>query len=131
MRQLIRLLRASRARSRRLDGFWRIGGRLFHLVRRRLGIQPTSTQSVGPYGPFRFSGDFALADFAGWGQDHNNGFAACVEASRGKRCVIDAGAHRPATVRAAHVVAPEASSAIELALVSRMYLEQNIELNGL
>lgn len=39
------------------------------------------------------SGEFAFSDFANWGDAHNSGFEFCVEASRGKACVLDIGAH--------------------------------------
>ena len=126
-------MRALRARSRGLSGFWRVGGWLFHWIRSGLGIQATSSQSVGPYGPFRFNGDFALADFAEWGRGHNNGFVACVEASRGKSCVIDVGAHVGlVTIPVAHVVAAGGVvHSIEPAAVNRKHLEQHVKLNGL
>jgi hypothetical protein len=34
---------------------------------------------------------FAFSDFAHWGGHHNEGFDACVEACRGRRCVFDVG----------------------------------------
>jgi FkbM family methyltransferase len=50
-------------------------------------------QYVGPYGPFLLSAEFAFSNFANWGGAHNRGFRACVEACRGKSCVLDIGAH--------------------------------------
>ena len=50
-------------------------------------------QYVGPYGPFLLSAEFAFSNFANWGGAHNRGFRTCVEACRGKTCVLDVGAH--------------------------------------
>jgi FkbM family methyltransferase len=51
------------------------------------------SQYVGPYGPFRLSAEFAFSNFSNWGGAHNRGFRTCVEACRGKTCVLDVGAH--------------------------------------
>ena len=72
---------------------WLALGRLCRAALRALGITGTVAHRIGPYGPFKMNGEFAFSDFEHWGGGHNSGFGACVEASRGARCVFDVGAH--------------------------------------
>lgn len=51
------------------------------------------SQKIGRYGPFKLLPEFTFSNLEGWGSGHNKGFAACVEACRGKSCVLDVGAH--------------------------------------
>ncbi len=78
---------------RRFDAIWLPLGRLHRWLVRVLGWSAPVKQSIGRYGPFLLDAQFAFSDFAGWGGGHNEGFAACIEACRGRRCVIDVGAH--------------------------------------
>jgi len=57
------------------------------------GLNLTTSQHIGAYGPFRLDGRFAFSNFKRWGEGHNDSFAACVEACRGRRVVLDIGAH--------------------------------------
>lgn len=76
-----------------LGPVWTVLGRLYRLLFGILGLhRPVSTR-IGAYGPFRLNGLFAFSDFEHWGVAHNDAFAACIEACRGKRCVLDVGAH--------------------------------------
>lgn len=76
----------------RFDRIWVSLGRLARFV---IAALPRSTvkQRIGPFGPFRLDAHFAFSNFAAWGQGHNNGFLATVEACRGKDCVFDIGGH--------------------------------------
>lgn len=89
-----------------LGPFWPALGRWYRAVARRipgLSIQ----QRIGPYGPFRLVPEFSFSDFKNWGGAHNRGFRYCVEACRGKTCVLDVGAHIGlVTLPAASVLAP-------------------------
>lgn len=74
-----------------LNPLWVILGFMYrHVV---AGASLLSAHRIGGYGPFRLDAKFAFSDFEHWGGAHNDGFAACVEACRGKHCVIDVGAH--------------------------------------
>lgn len=50
-------------------------------------------QHIGPYGPFKLRPEFAFSNFEHWGDAHNGGFSACIEACRGAHCVLDIGGH--------------------------------------
>jgi FkbM family methyltransferase len=91
------------------------------------------TQAIGPYGPFRLDATFAFSDLAGWGRGHNDGFVACVEACRGRRCVIDVGAHVGlVTLPVATVLAAGGTVvSFEPAAANRRLLARHLELNGL
>ena len=43
----------------------------------------TVAKKIGPYGPFKLNRRFAFSNFNAWGGNHNRGFEACIEASRG------------------------------------------------
>ena len=91
--QVLETLRHLRhGRLSRFDRVWVPLGRLARFV---IAALPRSTveQRIGPFGPFRLHSHFAFSDFAAWGQGHNNGFLATVEACRGKDCVFDIGGH--------------------------------------
>jgi len=76
-----------------LSPLWLPLGRLYRFLFRALGIRRPTVTRIGPYGPFRLNGLFAFSDFEHWGRGHNEGFVPCIEACRGKTCVIDIGAH--------------------------------------
>lgn len=76
-----------------LSPVWTPLGNLYRRFLKLSGTSFTSTHRIGRYGPFRMSGEFAFSDFENWGDAHNSGFELCVEASRGKACVLDIGAH--------------------------------------
>lgn len=78
---------------RGLAPLWLVLGRLHRATLRRLPVAGTTRQWIGDYGPFAMDASFAFSDFHNWGGGHNRGFAACIEACRGKRCVFDIGAH--------------------------------------
>ena len=85
---------------------WVLLGRMARFV---ISALPRSTvkQRIGPFGPFRLDSHFAFSDFAAWGQGHNNGFLATIEACRGKDCVFDIGGHIGlVTLPMSRVVAP-------------------------
>jgi FkbM family methyltransferase len=90
------------------------------------------SQSIGPYGPFRLDARYTFSDFEHWGDGHNDGFAACIEACRGKRCVIDIGAHIGLVSMPAASVLADGGRVIcfEPAGANRQLLRRHLELNG-
>lgn len=78
---------------KKYDRIWIAAGRLFRWTSSHLGIFRTVSHRIGEHGPFKMDGCFAFSDFANWGHGHNNGFASCIEASKGASCVFDVGAH--------------------------------------
>ena len=68
-------------------------GAFYRSTIRALGISLPVAHRIGRYGPFLLDSEFAFSDFENWGRGHNRGFERCVEACRGKRCVLDVGAH--------------------------------------
>jgi len=75
-----------------LGPLWLTMGRAYRSVARRIpGL--TVRQYIGPYGPFLFLAEFTFSNFKDWGRAQNKGFRFCVEACRGKTCVVDIGAH--------------------------------------
>lgn len=91
------------------------------------------SQSIGPYGPFRVSLEFTFSDFESWGGAHNRGFVSCVEACRGKRCILDVGAHIGlVTMPVASVLAPGGKVySFEPAVANAAALRLHVELNKL
>lgn len=88
---------------------------------------------IGSYGPFNLDGRFAYADYEKWGEhEHNAGFEACVEACRGKNCVLDVGGHIGLVSLPVASVLGESGRvfAFEPALANKRLLERHIELNG-
>lgn len=116
---------------RRLGPLWLLLGRGYRRVVSGLGL--SVTQRIGPYGPFRLDARFAFSAFARWGEGHNDGFSACVEACRGRRCVIDVGAHIGlVSLPVASVLAPDGLLvSFEPAAANRRLLEQHLRLNDL
>jgi FkbM family methyltransferase len=117
---------------KRFDAFWLLLGRCWRWLFRRLGGAVSLSHKIGPYGPFRLDGFFAFSNFAQWGNRHNEGFAACVEACRGRRCVLDVGAHIGlVTLPMASVLSPAGRIvSFEPGAVNRGYLERHVALNN-
>lgn len=115
---------------RRLNTVWTTLGRIYRRVVCRWNL--TVRQMIGPYGPFKLDAQFAFSNFSHWGQGHNDGFHACIEACRGKRCVLDVGAHIGLVVLpASSVLAPGGRVvAFEPAAANRELLDIHVRLNG-
>jgi FkbM family methyltransferase len=89
---------------------------------------------IGSYGPFKLDGRFAYADYEHWGEHtHNAGFEACIEACRGRDCVLDVGGHIGlVTLPAASVLGNHGKViAFEPASANNRLLKYHIEINGL
>ena len=117
---------------RRLAPVWLPLGRLYRRLYRTFGRNRLITKRIGGYGPFRINGLFAFSDFENWGRAHNAGFRDCVEACRGRRCVLDVGAHVGlVTLPMSSVIAPDGTVfAFEPAEANRRLLESQIAGNG-
>jgi FkbM family methyltransferase len=50
-------------------------------------------KTLGDFGKFRFSHEFAFYDFDSWGKEKNNGFNKLINLAKGKKIVFDIGAH--------------------------------------
>jgi FkbM family methyltransferase len=92
MNAIATLRRWRHGRLKALGPLWTLLGRGYRLARRAWPGKPV-TQRIGPYGPFLLQPEFAFSNFENWGGAHNSGFAACIEACRGKSCVFDVGGH--------------------------------------
>lgn len=110
---------------------WHTLGRLYRLLYRVLGLRRTVSTRIGPYGPFRLNGIFAFSDFEGWGGGHNDCFALCIEACRGKSCMIDVGAHIGlVALPAASVLDPKGRAfCFEPAMANNRLLTEHAALN--
>jgi FkbM family methyltransferase len=108
-----------------------IGRRYRSAVRRIPGL--TVKQKIGAYGPFRFISEFTFSKFEDWGSAHNKGFRYCVEACRGKTCVLDVGAHIGLVAMPIASVLGEGGRlyAFEPAAANARILRQHLALNGL
>ena len=115
-----------------LGPIWLWFGRIYRKLARHLPGLAVS-QKIGAYGPFRLSPEFAFSDFENWGSAHNRGFRACIEASRGKHCVLDVGAHIGlVSVPIASVLAPGGTLySFEPAEANARILERHLQLNRL
>jgi len=112
---------------------WILLGRFYRRATAIIGIDIVESHFIGPYGPFRMAGEFAFSDFASWGQEHNSGFARCVEACRNHNCVFDIGAHIGlVTMPMSRTVAPEGHVyAFEPASANRSFLAHHLRLNNI
>ena len=116
-----------------LAPIWIPLGALFRRLLQRSGVRLTSTHRIGRYGPFRMSGEFAFSDFVNWGDAHNSGFEYCVEASRGKACILDIGAHIGlVTLPLSQAVGDSGRVfAFEPSTANRTVLERHLALNAI
>ena len=126
------LRRLRHGRLRRLAPIWLPLGRLYRRLYRTFGRNRLITKRIGGYGPFRINALFAFSDFENWGGAHNAGFRDCVEACRGRRCVLDVGAHIGlVTLPMSSVIAPDGKVfAFEPAEANRRLPESHIACNG-
>ncbi len=85
----------TRLRHGRLKRFRFIWSMLRPVYRLIIRVMPglMVSKKIGRYGPFKLNRRFAFSNFDNWGGNHNRGFQACIEAARGKTCVLDIGAH--------------------------------------
>lgn len=115
-----------------LNSVWVTLGGLYRFLFRVLGISHPVSTRIGPYGPFQVNGLFAFSDFEHWGGGHNDAFVPCVEACRGKHCVLDIGAHVGlVALPVASVVAPSARIVcFEPAEANRKLLVEHAALNN-
>ena len=104
---------------KRFGPAWTALGRLYRAGLRGFGLSRPTRHYIGGHGPFLLHGEFAFSDFEHWGGGHNREFGRCVETCRGKRCVLDVGAHiglvtlpmSAAVARGGHVYAFEPAAA--------------------
>lgn len=111
---------------------WVQFGRLYRGAARHIpGL--SVPQKIGPYGPFRLVPEFTFSNFQNWGGIHNKGFRACIEACRGKSCVLDVGAHVGlVTMPAAGVLAKGGHvHAFEPAQANARILRRHLTLNDI
>ena len=115
-----------------LGPFWLRLGRGYRAVVRRLPFVSVR-QRIGPYGPFRLGAELAFSDLENWGGAHNRGFAACIEACRGKHSVLDIGAHMGfVALPAASVLGPGGRlHAFEPARANLRSLRRHVRMNRL
>ena len=115
------------------DPLWLALGRAYRALLRWHPRPGPTLQQIGPYGPFRMNPTFAFSDFAHWGDRHNRGFAACVEACRGKTCVLDVGAHIGlVSLPISGLLAPGGRLyAFEPATANHRLLAEHLALNGI
>lgn len=129
---LIALLRRLRhGPLKYLNPIWLYFGRLHRRAARRFpGL--TVRQKISSYGPFTLVSEFAFSDFENWGGDHNKGFGSCIEACRGKSCVLDVGAHIGlVTLPAASMLVPGGKLwAFEPAEANVQILRRHLTYNG-
>lgn len=127
------LRRLRHGRLKPLDPAWRLLGRLYRQTRRSLGLGGSAAHFIGGHGPFLLDADFAFSDFTTWGAGHNRGFEKCVEACRGKHCVLDVGAHIGLlSLPVSRVLAPGGTVfAFEPAAGNLAYLRQHLDGNGI
>lgn len=116
---------------KRFDRIWIKLGQIYRLIVKKIGLSIPVTMLIGSYGPFKLHSHFAFSNFENWSQGHNNGFEACVSASKTKKCVVDIGAHVGlVTLPMSDVMARDATViAFEPANINFKYLTKHITLN--
>ena len=87
---------------------------------------------IGEYGPFLFHPRFFFRDFSSWGIERNVDFRVSVEECRGKKCVIDIGAHIGLVSIPVSSVLGEGGMlySFEPADFDRHYFSENVRLNA-
>ncbi|MBF0123767.1 MAG: FkbM family methyltransferase [Magnetococcales bacterium] len=118
---------------KKMEPMWRLLGHCYRFALNHSGRSLTASSRIGPYGPFKLDGYFAFSSFEQWGDRHNAGFVACIEACRDCQCVLDVGAHIGlVALPMASVLAPNGRVfAFEPAHANHTYLSRHIELNGM
>ena len=112
---------------------WIFGGRFYRAFIKHAQISAAVRQKIGPYGPYKIHPNFTFSNFSSWGGAHNKGFVACVEACRGKKSVIDVGAHIGlVSLPISSVLASEGKVfAFEPSKTNRKYLNYHIKTNAI
>lgn len=87
---LLRQLRHNKLKN--FDRTWRVLGQIYQILIRWMP-QFKTKQFIGKYGPFKLNPKFRFSDFRNWGSGHNQGFQSCIMDARGKKNVLDIGAH--------------------------------------
>ena len=117
---------------RGLAPVWTGLGRAYRRALRAAPFRFSVSTPIGPYGPFRLDARFAFSDYSSWGRGRNAGFAACIDACAGARCVIDVGAHigLVALPMGRAVAAGGRVFAFEPAAFNRAMLARHVALNN-
>ena len=118
---------------KKIQPIWSTLGGLFRWSYTKIGSPGTVLQTVGGYGPFKFDGHFAFSNFEEWGGRHNAGFRESIEASRGKQCVLDIGAHIGlVSMPMSSVISDDGDVySFEPAEVNRKYLLKHVLINNI
>ena len=90
-------------------------------------------KTLGNFGKFRFSHEFAFYDFDSWGKGKNNGFNKLVDLAVGKETVFDIGAHIGLCSMPISRVLNEGGRcyAFEPAKANIMFLKQHLKMNNI
>ena len=115
------------------SSLWVRLGKGYRWLVEKLHLPISVSMSIGRYGPYRVQAYFAFSDLEHWGMHHNNGFDACINACRGKHCVVDVGAHVGwVTLPMSSVIVPGGKVlAFEPACVNFWYLARHVSQNKL
>ena len=118
---------------KRFGPVWTALGTIYRLGLRAVGASRPVEQKIGRNGPFLLHGEFTFSDFEHWGSGHNRGFELCIEACRGKSCVLDVGAHIGlVTLPLSRAVAKDGQVfAFEPAEANLRFLRVHLALNGI
>ena len=110
---------------------WRLLGKAYRLLLRLPGVQFSVQTCIGHYGPYHLDGRFAFSNFSNWGTGRNAAFTACVERCRGKKCILDIGAHVGlVSLPVGDMIDPNGVViAFEPAAINRRLLHRHISLN--
>ena len=116
---------------RGLSPLWTGLGRAYRRVLEVAPFRFSVPTRIGPYGPFRLDARFAFSDYRSWGRGRNAGFAVCIDACAGAKCVIDVGAHIGlVALPMSRAVAPGGRViAFEPAAFNRALLNRHVALN--
>ena len=129
---MIAFLRKLRhGRLKFLNPVWVLLGRIYRLVVGATGSCIVTRHKIGSYGPFKFDSAFAFSDFENWGGAHNSGFENCIEACRGKKCVLDIGAHIGLVTMPMSQITDGKIYSFEPAAANNAHLKSHIALNNI
>lgn len=86
---------------------------------------------IGEFGPFKFHPRFMFRDFSQWGILTNIDFKTSIEVCRGKKCILDIGAHIGlVSLPMSKAVAPDGKVySFEPADPDRFYFSENVRLS--
>lgn len=113
--------------------FWVPLGKVYRTIVTYFDIKFSVEHFIGSYGPFKLDPEFSFSNFENWGDVHNNGFEACLQAAKDAKCFLDVGGHIGlVTMPAARIMqGAGVVHTFEPAIANLKHLKSHLAINGL